>query len=359
MRLAFASLSFTLTLAAQPSSAPCLERDPADRPYSRAALFKMISDQPPARAERLIRTCGVSVPYTPDLEAELKKSGAALNVIAALRSVAPKPPGGKPGPGPLQILTNAKDGLPYVFIPPGRFRMGCSSGDNDCKEEERPANDVYLSNGFWLGQTEVTVDAYKRHTQAKGRPMPPEPMLQGKSLNPGWNEGTLPINMVSWTDGKDYCEWAGLRLPTEAEWEYAARAGTTANRYKPLDDAAWYGDNSGKQRLDTLAISADFNNRLDENGNRPHPVGQKQPNAFKLFDMLGNVWEWNADWFSAAYYKDGVSEDPKGPSAGTRRVLRGGSWTNNPIYTRASIRNQRPPGFRGHNFGFRCAGEIK
>ena len=187
--------------------------------------------------------------------------------------------------------------------------------------------------------------------------MPAEPKFLDKNMNPGWNIDGEPMSIVSWRESQDYCEWAGLRLPTESQWEYAARAGSNAARYGVLEDIAWYGDNSGSERLDTRTIlkadGANYAKRLIENGNRPHPPGQKQANAFKLSDMLGNVWEWTADWYSDTSYK----KPSQAPSGREQRVLRGGSWDRRPGLARASTRYGSPPSERNLNVGFRCSGE--
>jgi formylglycine-generating enzyme required for sulfatase activity len=157
------------------------------------------------------------------------------------------------------VRLNPIDGLNYVFIPPGKFTMGCSVGDSECFSNESPPHDVRISKGFWLGQTQVTQAACK------------EVMKSNPSR---FKDDELAVENVTWHDAVKYCETVGGRLPTEAEWEYAARAGSNAARYGDVDAIAWYGKNSGSTS---------------------HAVGGKQPNQFGLFDMLGNVWEWVQD----------------------------------------------------------------
>jgi formylglycine-generating enzyme required for sulfatase activity len=262
-----------------------------------------------------------------------------------------------------EVRVNPRDGLKYVWIPPGTFTMGCSPGDNECYDFEKPPHQVTITKGYWLGQTVVTVGAYKRFAGATGRQMPPEPNINGRPLNPGWGDEAMPIVDVTWDDAQAYCSWAGGRLPTEAEWEYAARAGSTAARYDDLDEIAWYADNSGRQRLDSQTIwkkedQANYVKRLNENGNGMHESGQKRANGLGLFDMLGNVWEWVNDWWEQSYYPNSPSQDPMGPTSGQLRVLRGGSWVGGPRDVRVSLRNRRNPGNRDFDLGFRCGGEV-
>jgi formylglycine-generating enzyme required for sulfatase activity len=172
----------------------------------------------------------------------------------------------------------------------------------------------------------------------------------------------MPIVSVTWDDAQAYCSWVGGRLPTEAEWEYAARAGSTTARYGDLDEIAWYGDNSGRKRLDSGRIwkedQANYTQRLGENGNGTHEVGQKRANGFGLYDMLGNVDQWVNDWYDGNYYKNSPSQDPAGPASGEDRVLRGGSWGLFPAFVRVSKRLRDYPGDRENLNGFRCGGEV-
>jgi formylglycine-generating enzyme required for sulfatase activity len=275
----------------------------------------------------------------------------ATTIQARLEDVAPSPG---------LVRENLKDELKYVWIPPGTFMMGCSTGDNECQYNEKPAHQVTITKGFWLGQTDVTVGAYKRFAEATGRQMPPEPSWLGRALNPGWGDAAMPIVDVTWDDAQAYCRWAGGRLPTEAEWEYAARAESAAARYGDLDEIAWYADNSGHQRLDiTSSVKhEDYLKLLNENGNGMHEVGQWRANGFGLYDMQGNVWEWVNDWLDENYYQNSPSQDPPGAVSGQYRVLRGGAWYVSPSSVRLSDRYRYDPGSRNNGFGFRCAREV-
>jgi formylglycine-generating enzyme required for sulfatase activity len=223
-----------------------------------------------------------------------------------------------------------KDGLKYVWIPPGTFRMGCSAGDEECYSDETPEHSVTITRGFWLGQTPVTQVAYQR--VRGGNPS----HFLGEQL-PGFQGEQLPVETVTWSQAKAYCEAVGGRLPTEAEWEYAARAGSDAPRYGDLDEIAWYSKNSDS---------------------KTHTVGLKQANQWRLYDMLGNVWEWVGDWYDEKYYAKSPSVDPTGPTSGQYRVVRGGSWYVGSRNLRSSYRGRYVPGLGGDSLGFRCAREV-
>jgi len=224
------------------------------------------------------------------------------------------------------VRTNPNDGQKYVWIPPGEFEIGCSPGDNECKRGERVRHSVTvrITHGFWLGQTEVTQAAYEKTLSHKPSP----------SKGP-----QHPVEGVNWYEAREYCEAAGGRLPTEAEWEYAVRACSIDARYGQLDAIAWYSGNSG---------------------NQTHPARQKQPNSWGLYDMLGNVKEWVADWYEENYYQTlpSLATDPKGPLSGAHRVLRGGYWDDGPGDVRASSRDFSIPSNRSVGYGFRCAWNV-
>ena len=169
--------------------------------------------------------------------------------------------------------------------------------------------------------------------------MPEEPRFLATSLNAGWRSRNLPMNQVTWFDARDYCRWSGMRLPTEAEWEYAARAGYGGQVYADLDEIAWY---------------------LTDSGVEPHPVGQKKANSWNLHDMLGNASEWVTDWYAASEYESRESgvADPTGPRSGQRRTVRGGCWLSGARGVRLPYRDELNPTVRDFRVGFRCVGAL-
>jgi formylglycine-generating enzyme required for sulfatase activity len=277
------------------------------------------------------------------------------------------------------LLTNPREGdaraalarlkgkdLPsgYVRIEPGRFMMG-SSGYEEGRADDEVLHEVHISRAFALKKTEVTQGEWKAvmgsnpaYVKDCGDDCPVE--------NVRWFDAVTYLNRLSQREGLSACyalsgctgtpgggcstsenqgfycagdytcgsvesvaRCTGYRLPTEAEWEYAARAGTQGDRHGPLDDVAWYEGNSGSTT---------------------HRVGTKRANAWGLHDMLGNVWEWTQDWHGDY---PGAASDPTGPASGERRVCRGGSWRYGARYARSADRVGRGPASRGSSLGFR------
>lgn len=225
----------------------------------------------------------------------------------------------------IKTSVNPKDGLKYVWIPPGTFTMGCSAGDSECQDNEKPAHRVNIPTGFWLGQTEATNAAYRKVSPAKtSRPK---------------GEATMPVQGLSWPEARAYCTATGGRLPTEAEWEYAARAGSPEAYYDVPSKIAWYAKNSDGV---------------------PHSVGTKDPNRFGLYDMLGNLAEWVLDRY---YNKYDVEADAVGPhidlplAGNASAVARGGFWDSQLPSIRVSHRAELPNDEGVETAGVRCAND--
>jgi formylglycine-generating enzyme required for sulfatase activity len=204
--------------------------------------------------------------------------------------------------------------------------MGSPKTDRESYDRERPEHDVTVPP-YYLGRYPVTNEEYGRFLKARPDVREPEYWADRR-----YNQARQPVVGVSWEDASLFAAWAGCRLPTEAEWEYACRAGTMQSRYGELDAIAWYGD---KRQQGT------------------QPVGLKQPNVWGLHDMLGNVWEWCSDWYGV--YSTNPAHDPSGPMLGSQRVVRGGSWNNDARYLRAATRIGNTPDYRNLNLGFRLA----
>jgi len=262
-------------------------------------------------------------------------------------AAAPQPPP-KPAketqPPPLPTFRDhLKDGgvgPEMVRLPPEHFLMGASPGDDRANARERPQHEVRIARPFAIGRFPVTFEDYDRFVAATNRQPP---------ADQGWGRGRRPVIKVSWDDAAAYCVWLTeqtgrtYRLPSEAEWEYAGRAGTTTrwscgDDKEELSDYAWFGGNSG---------------------GRTHPVGEKRPNPWGLHDIHGNVWEWVQDVWHDDYEgapTDGSAwrafSDPGG------RVLRGGSWDSSARFTRVSYRNGNNPGNRFGWLGLRLAQDL-
>ena len=244
-------------------------------------------------------------------------------------------------------LTSGGEGPPMVVIPAGRFRMGCLWDGGACFEDEKPVREVTIPARFALSVHEVTFDDYDRFTHPD------------RVDDEGWGRGRRPVINVSWNDAQEYVEWLSAqtgeryRLPSEAEWEYAARARTTTPWYHGDDPAALCRYENHADRNMELA----WRNVTcaDGFGNRTAPVGSFAPNAFGLYDMLGNVGEWVQDCWNASY--SGAPTDGSAWVDGdcNTRVIRGASWYDGPRHLRGANRSKIAADAFGDPTGFRVA----
>ena len=233
---------------------------------------------------------------------------------------------------PAQEITNSI-GMKLKLIPKGTFKMGSAANDPDADLDE-PQHQVTFTQDFYIGEFEVTQSQYEKVIGSN-----PSQFPRNKNID----RSNYPVEQISWEDAVAFCQGlsnlpdekaAGrvYRLPTEAEWEYACRAGSQA--------AFCFGDDA--RLLNQYAW-------FDKNGEgQTHPVGLKRPNDWGLYDMHGNAWEWVADWYEV-YPRKSVT-DPKGPRSGTDRVYRGASWNYNPGYLRSANRTATSPKVRGFEF---------
>ena len=231
-------------------------------------------------------------------------------------------------------IRDNSSGIEMLLIPGGTFNMGCSASNSyDCDGDESPTHQVTLSKAFYLGKTEVT----QAQWQAKmgGNP---------SYFKDYFDSPSRPVEKVSWNDIAGFNTATGLRLPTEAEWEYACRGTTTTAFHSMLgypngtNDDSLFGN-----------IAWDYNN----SENQTHPVAGKAANAFGLYDMSGNVWEWCNDWYQI--YAAGNATDPAGPATGTHCVKRGGGWISYSFGGRSSNRSDDRPDEDSYDDGFRVA----
>ena len=271
-----------------------------------------------------------------------------LSANARLRQAPPAVPAHSPAENADITLTSWEDwesieGM--VYVEGGSFQMGSDAGS-----DESPVHSVRVDS-FYMAETEVTFDQYDAYCDDQGISKPGDW---------GWGRGSRPVIYVSWYDAVKYCNWLseqaglpkaysisgtsvnwnqnaeGYRLPTEAEWEYAVRGGKQSRGYKyagsnNVGEVGWYDGNSSKTK----------------------PVKGKKANELGLYDMSGNVWEWCWDWYDSNYYSSSPGANPTGPSSGSRRVLRGGSWSYNPEYLRVANRIYDSPGVSNYDLGFR------
>jgi len=227
-----------------------------------------------------------------------------------------------PRSGDVRSVAVGEGRVDMVYVPAGEFLMGSSGG----WEDERPAHRVRITRGFWLGRTEVTQGLWRRV------------MGNNPAAFPGGD--AFPVEQVSWNDCLEFISrlnrltGKAFRLPSEAEWEYACRAGSAEDRPADLDASAWYDRNSGQST---------------------HAVGRKRANALGLHDMLGNVWEWCADGYDSSFYSRSPLEDPVAPRIGIHRVDRGGCWGHGPDIVRPSRRDGSGDDYRVDLIGLRLA----
>jgi formylglycine-generating enzyme required for sulfatase activity len=274
--------------------------------------------------------CALSLP--PPRRSSARQAGGRGRVAGGDREK------GRPRPW---TVVRARSGIELVYVPPGRFMMG-----SDERPDEGPVHGVTIRRGFYMGRHEVT--------QAQWRDLMGVTVRQQRDkAGPSWNmagEGdNYPMYYVSWHEAQGFIRRLNeqddgftYRLPSEAEWEYACRAGGTdvfASQPRPLNTLAWWDDNSGQQS---------------------HPVGQKSPNDFGLYDMHGNVWEWCQD-----YYHEGYRGAPANGSARRRkgatgyRVMRGGSWDYDSSHARSANRDSLAPHTRGNHVGLRVVAAVR
>jgi formylglycine-generating enzyme required for sulfatase activity len=233
--------------------------------------------------------------------------------------------------------------IEMLLIPPGTFQMGCSASQQyGCYGWENPVHTVTLTNAFYMGRYEVTQAQWQARMGWN-----PSYFQSASSQVPAAQVPDRPVEQVSWNTIQGFLAQTGMRLPTEAEWEYAYRAGTTTafhgytgnpsgtNDDNLVGNIAWYWSNSNSQT---------------------RPVGGKLANGYGLHDMSGNVREWVNDWWSSAYYSSSPQNNPTGPASGVDRVVRGGSWDSYTGYLRASARYYVTPDYAyGYRLGFRVA----
>ena len=306
-----------------------LEPDPED--HFRYARIWSTAGAPERAMEEAVRYLQIRGREAEHYEEALDLINRAEGEQARGESGAPR--GARPVSSGIRVgETVVFDGIEFVESPAGAFLMGSTGRWSD--DVDRPVTRVRISQGFYLGKYEVTQDQWQA--------------VMGNNPSKFSGCGRCPVENVSWNDVQAFIGKLNAksgerryRLPTEAEWEYAARAGTSTDTYAGnltqklgndpvVNSIAWYKNNSG---------------------NRTHPVGQKAPNAFGLYDMLGNVWEWVGDWFGD--YPGGAVTDPTGPGLGSMRVYRGSSWDYYAMYCRSATRFWGQSSVSGGDQGFR------
>ncbi len=275
---------------------------------------------PPVFIEQWVRAC-ITRRST---ESKEERSVRPIEPEPKASVISPPAQASRPTPQQGDIIRDEFIGMEFVSVPRGCFQMGSPENEKDRYKNEGPVHKVCV-DGFWMGKYEVTQGQWQK--------------IMGKNPARFKKGDKYPVECVSWKDVQKFISKLNkksgnkYRLPTEAEWEYAARA--RSSKYSggdDLDAVAWYRDNSG---------------------NTTHPVGEKKANDFGLYDMSGNVWEWCADWYGEKYYASSPKNNPTGPDSGVLRVLRGGSWVNNPVSCRSVYRYRRASKNPYRDIGFR------
>lgn len=265
-------------------------------------------------------------------------------------------------PGEVKIF----GGIEFVWIPPGTFTMGSKlspdeivakyrgveGGEEHEYDDESPLHSVTLSKGFWMSKYEITNAQYRRF-----KPQHSSKDYEGHSLD----GDKQPVVHVHWTEAEAYCAWLSehaesvFRLPTEAEWEYACRAGTETVRYWGDDNASMGQYENVRDRTGDAAFAFEYGHAAETTDGYKvtAPVGSFKPNAWGLHDMIGNAVEWCSDWYDESYYENSPTVDPTGPSSGQYRVLRGGSWNDVPADCRSAERTWIGPNVAYGGRGFR------
>ncbi|MGI8485280.1 MAG: formylglycine-generating enzyme family protein [Thermomicrobiales bacterium] len=304
---------------------------------------------------------------------------------------------GRDGSAPLSVpavtkrarRSDTSNGM--IQLAGGRFRMGNHQADGYADDGEGPVHEVEL-NPFQVAQETVTNDRFHEFIAATGYMTEAErfgwsyvfagllperfPPTRGAAQTPWWRQvfgatwqtpegpqsnlaqrGSHPVVHVSWNDAIAFCDWDGSRLPTEAEWEYAARGGTSSTHFSWGDDLI----PNGKHRMNVWQGTFPTKNTGGDGHKGTAPARSYQPNEFGLYNMTGNVWEWCADWFDPGYYAVSPSENSPGPDVGSARVMRGGSYLCHRSYCnryRVDSRSSNTPDSSAGNIGFRCVRDV-
>ena len=255
------------------------------------------------------------------------------------------------GDQPPEVLfapPTTRDGAPMVKVPVGAFPMGVPQGDRDGGRDEYPRHDVFVDT-FLIDTFEVTNGRYLEFVKATGHRVPQHSKNPTRNL---WEGDAIadsltdrPVINVDWFDAEAYCTWANKRLPTEAEWEKAAKG--TADRRFPWGD------------IEPTMKHLNFNQRwIGEKTLMPVGSYEAGKSPFGVYDMAGNVWEWINDWYDAKYYEKSPTKNPKGPETGTKKVIRGAGWQNETPTVRIFTRVNSDPTIRNESTGFRCAMDV-